>query len=497
MRAVEGASERGPYVSLVLILGALTVLAFAVLTGLPVLKVAPLIGLVVVSAVWSRTLLAWPSLLGALILVILFIPIRRYAMPGNLPFELEPYRLLVAFVAAGWLSSLLVDRRTCLRRGVFGLPLFAIAAGILASVIINGDRIHELGVGDVVAKKLTFVASFFVVLYVIVSVVRDKRDIDALVKILVGGGAILALFGLIEYRTEFNVFNHLSRFLPILELRDVLTAEDVARGGRLRVYGSAQHPIALGALLIMLLPLALYLARSRAQRRWWFTAGLLALGALATLSRTSILMLVVIAAVFLWLRPIETRRLWPVLLPALVVVHLVLPGTIGTLRASFFPEGGLIAEQQISPGGRGSGRVADLGPSLSEWSKSPVLGQGFGTRVVDEERANALILDNQWLGTLLETGLVGALAWFWLFRRAVRRFGRAAKDDESDSGWLMAALAASLAAFAVGMLTFDAFSFIQVTFVAFILLGLGGVMLASGREHPRTDAGRRISSASS
>ena len=39
----------------------------------------------------------------------------------------------------------------------------------------------------------------------------------------------------------------------------------------------------------------------------------------------------------------------------------------------------------------------------------------------------------------------------------------------------MAALAASLTAFAVGMLTFDAFAFIQVTFVAFILLGFAAV----------------------
>ena len=61
----------------------------------------------------------------------------------------------------------------------------------------------------------------------------------------------------------------------------------------------------------------------------------------------------------------------------------------------------------------------------------------------------------------------------------------------------MAALAASLAAFAVGMLTFDAFSFIQVTFLAFILLGLGGVMLPPERERTPVDAGKRISPTSS
>ena len=56
--------------------------------------------------------------------------IRRYTLPMNLPFELEPYRLVVMIVAAGWLASLLTDRRVLLRPTGFGGPLrlFAFAA---------------------------------------------------------------------------------------------------------------------------------------------------------------------------------------------------------------------------------------------------------------------------------------------------------------------------------------------------------------------------------
>ena len=43
---------------------------------------------------YQRTLLAWQTLLGLLLAVILFIPIRRYTVGGGLPVELEPYRLL-------------------------------------------------------------------------------------------------------------------------------------------------------------------------------------------------------------------------------------------------------------------------------------------------------------------------------------------------------------------------------------------------------------------
>ena len=42
-------------------------------------------------------------------------------------------------------------------------------------------------------------------------------------------------------------------------------------GGNLRVFGPAQQPIALGAALILILPLAVYFART-CGRRWWLVA---------------------------------------------------------------------------------------------------------------------------------------------------------------------------------------------------------------------------------
>ena len=170
------------------------------------------------------------------------------------------------------------------------------------------------------------------------------------------------------------------------------------------------------------------------------------------------------------------------LLPLLLVCQIVMPGTLGTFRAILFPEQGLIAEQQGGEGGSGSGRIADLGPSLEEWSRTPLFGQGFGTRLTSESDTvvNAKILDNEWLATLLEVGAVGALCLLWLYVRSVRMLARAGKPDESPHGWLLTSLAAAIAAFAVGMLTFDAFSFIQVTFLSFILLGAGAVALRLG-----------------
>jgi hypothetical protein len=72
-------------------------------------------------------------------------------------------------------------------------------------------------------------------------------------------------------------------------------------------------------------------------------------------------------------------------------------------------------------------------------------------------------------------------AWLWLFVRSIRRLSREAREDDSDRGWLLVGLTASLTAFAVGMLSYDAFSFIQVTFMVFIFLGLADRALALPR----------------
>ena len=421
----------------------------------------------------------WSHLLGALILVILLVPIRRYSLPANLPFQLELYRLVVAVLVVGWIASLLVDRRVRMRRTGFEGPLAVIVGSAIASIVVNPSRVA--GTSAEVNKALMFLLSFVVVLYLMVSGVRRLSDADVLAKCLVTGGAVVSVFAIIEARTGFNVFNYLSVVMPFL--RDLGDVGGFQRHGsaRLRVFGSAQHPIAMSAALVILAPLAIYLARRTGQSRWWLCALLLGAACASAVSRTGVLMFAVLAVVFICLRPRETFRLWPALLAALVLTHVALPGTLGAIKNSFFPPGGLIAEQQGSADTSGSGRLADLGPALERWERQPLLGEGYGTIIVnaDATGVDANIFDDQWLGTLLATGIIGFVGWGWFFLRAIRRFGGEARRDPTDRGWLLTSITAGVAAYAVGMLTFDAFAFIQVTFLMFILVGLGSVAVGT------------------
>jgi polysaccharide biosynthesis protein PslJ len=487
MRVVAGAAQRGPAAPAIVVLSALALLTFTVLRGSGVWEIAMLVAAVAACAVAYRSLLSWRMLVAGLILIILFIPIRRYTLPGHLPFNLEPYRVFVALVVAGWLVSLLVDRRIRLAHSVFDRPIALLVTAVLLSDVLNPGRVNS--VGPYVPKALSFFLSYILVYYLIVSVVRDWRTIDLLLEVLVGGGAVVGIFALIERRTNYNIFDHLHSAAPFLKFQGV--PGGIERGTRLRVVGPAEHPIALGALLVMLMPLAVYLARRTGQRRWWLALVLLGLGSFTTVSRTAVVMLAVAILVFLVLRPAETRRFLPLLLPALAAVHIAMPGTLGSLRAAFFPKGGLVAEQaHVVPGHEltSNGRIADLGPTLHEVAPRPFFGEGFGTRIVgfDVKYNNAAILDDQWLGILLETGIVGFFAWLWIFWRCVRRLGRASRKDDSSRGWLFAALGASIASFGVGMATYDTFT--QVTLIFFVLLALGALVLTHEelRETPRS-----------
>lgn len=481
-------------IQLVVLGAALLVAAASIATGVQTQTAAIALILVTLALVIARSgYVPWPRLVAALILVILFIPIRRYTLPASLPFELEPYRVFVAVLLLVWLASLLVDPRVRFRRTGLEGPLALIVLGAGASVVANPDRVALASTE--VDKRLMFLLSFVLVLFLIVGVTRRIDHVDQLVKTLVLGGAIVAVFAIVEGRTGFNVFNHLSRVLPVLNYTGDGGGPNMLRFGsaRLRVFGSAQHPIALSAAFVVLTPLAFYLARRYAQRRWLLCALVLVMACASTVSRTGVVMFATVGVVYLVLWPRETLRRWPAVLVALLAIHFVLPGTLGSLKNSFAPPGGLINEQANTE--VGSGRIASLGPGLREWKRQPVLGQGHATRGASSpsQMPKGFILDNQWLTSMIETGAIGLAAWVWFFARALRRFGREAKRDASPRGWLLAAITAGVAAFAVGMFTYDAFAFIQVTFLLFILVGIGAAALAeSPLPHPVVRARRAL-----
>jgi polysaccharide biosynthesis protein PslJ len=271
----------------------------------------------------------------------------------------------------------------------------------------------------------------------------------------------------------------LGNFLPLTILRD--DAESLRAGGN-RAYASSQHPIALAVLFCLIIPLAIYLMKFSPWPRFAFTRkllytaaiGLMMVGMLSATSRTGIVALGVMFIFVLLFRPKLAGILFVIGLPILVVVGLIFPALFASMVLSLFDIEGVIASQMTSVGMAGQGRLADLPDAFREFGVNPIAGTGLASRVVVGEDANAQILDNQWLGSLLETGVVGVVGLIALFvwpifvmvRFSLRR------DVPESRAFLTFAIATSTLGYTTAMFFYDAFAFMQTLLALSILLGV-------------------------
>jgi polysaccharide biosynthesis protein PslJ len=431
----------------------------------------------------SKSLFSWPNAVGFLLLVVWFVPIKGYALPVELPFNLEHYRVAIILLLFALLVSV-AARRSRLSFAGRGVAVASLAALALISQSLNFAAVDAgAGIPGTAIKSLSYFLAYLIVYMIVCSVLESRAAIDTVIRFLVGGGTAVAFASLYEARFGFNVFDHLHEWLPGFERQFRAVLEE--RGGQVRVISSAQHPIALGVALTLVIPFAFYLAgqaRSVARSRMWLGAAcLLAVGAAATISRTTIAMAIVMLIAMLTLRGKRVLRYWPVLLLVPFVIHFAAPGSLGGLYKQFFPREGLISDLNGRAGQGGSGRLADVGPAFTLWSRQPVIGQGLGNEFPTTEDTDRfpgkapppIIFDNQYLDTLVKLGglgLAAVIVFFWggaigLFRRA-----RSMTGPTAD---LLAAASIAAFGFAASMLFFDAFAFVQATLVCVVIIALG------------------------
>jgi polysaccharide biosynthesis protein PslJ len=459
-------------------------LAATVVVGRGVAPAAAM--LIVLSALvaWHRQILAWPVLVCFAAASVLFLPVGRYSLKVELPLGLDPWQLAVMLVVLVWLASLLVDPKVHLRRTPLDGPLALIVAASLGSVAVNYGRVAPLA--SAVLKGLIVFASLVVLYYFISSVVTTAAGVYLITQFIVCGVAVVAFFSIVEQRTGLNIFDHVQSVFPFLQFHGSVTSN---RYGVIRALGSADHPLALGALFAMTVPLGIAIAKARSLA-WGAPTILIMIGLLATTSRTPVVAIMAAAVVFLWLRPRDVLPLLPLTIPLLIVIKIAAPGSLATVKDSFFPSSGpsLIEEQRQLAGDPTaiSGR-ANFKLRIIEGMRTPILGQGMGTRQTgaDNPLRNAPVLDNQWLGLFLDVGLLGVVGWLWLITRTVRRLGRVARTRGSPEGLLAAGFAASISGFAVAMIVYDALAFVQETVVLWVLLALAATLVAV---HSETEA---------
>jgi O-antigen ligase len=151
-------------------------------------------------------------------------------------------------------------------------------------------------------------------------------------------------------------------------------------------------------------------------------------------------------------------------------VFVSVPGLIGTLTG-YVTAGGKDASV--------STRTSDYATTAPYVRQSPWVGRGPGTFFPPKHT----LLDNQYLGTLIETGTVGLVATMTFFLAPVV-LGRGARRRCTSEGdrFLGQMLAASALGFTFAAATFDALSFPTCARSAALVLGLSGAWWMWARE---------------
>lgn len=275
------------------------------------------------------------------------------------------------------------------------------------------------------------------------------------------GGGLIALLAVVQFATHQTFVDQIT--IPGLAKLDQ-SSTLMLRAGLGRPSGTATHPIEFAAVVSMLLPISINVARHATRQRSLLrlSAAVIGLSALLSVSRTAIICTVV---GFVCLLPSwrGATRLWAALSACgvLVVAGIAVPGLLGTLRGMF-----LGAAQDSSV----QSRTSSWPIAESYLARSPLLGRGYGTFL-----PKYWIFDNLYLNFIVQAGLIGLgsllillLVALYVSRAAARRFVEQQDRDLAQS------LFASVAAGSVSLFFFDGFAFPQSAGCLFLAIGMGG-----------------------
>lgn len=297
--------------------------------------------------------------------------------------------------------------------------------------------------------------------------IRTVEGLLRVVRAIVWGGAICGLVALVQYWLSIDPVAFLAQNLVGFGYNDALGGIQ-QRSVLNRVPGTTLHPIELGAVTTLILPLAVAIAVIDRHRPGWvrFVPLLLVTAGVPTsVSRSAVLALAVALLVFCaQVGPVLRLAIMTSLLPGLAAVFILFPGLLNTL-ATFIT--GASADTSILT------RTDDYGMVETMARERPWFGQGGGTYLP----ADLLrILDNTYLTAVVELGLVGLVVivvwWFALPVATAVVTRRRARDPRV--ALVSAATSAGLAATAVSALTFDSLSFPTLALLQAMVIGLVG-----------------------
>jgi polysaccharide biosynthesis protein PslJ len=404
--------------------------------------------------------------------VLIVYVILLVALPAQLVFKplgaVGTPAMLVGLLSLLWWANagLVPGLRLQTRFQPVRIAVLLLVATVLASYANAALRPEDPLLVRSADRGLIAIAGWSGVALLAADGILTRERLDAVLRCLVLATGFLASLGIAQFFTGFDlgpIFQQIPGLQPNTSLTFVLQ-----RSAFHRVSGTALHPIEFGVILAMVLPLAAHYAmRARPGRRLlhWGVVVLIGLGIPLSVSRSAFLG-VAAAGVMLMISWSWRQRAATLAIAGgfLVLFSAAVPHLLGSIYNLTINAG---TDPSITH------RTNDYSLVGTFISQQPIFGQGFNTFVP----SRFFLLDNQYLGALIEIGIVGTLVLivFILTALFTARGARLRSQDEVTRE-LAQALASSAAVALVTFAAFDALGFFMVTGIMFLIFGCCGAL---------------------
>lgn len=408
-----------------------------------------------------------PWLAAALCLLISVLP-GDVVLPGPLRGNGAPVRLIALIMVGLVILGFLTVRRTSVTRqwnpGVVIL-LFYLACNLflygLATLYNDSYEVSSNRTRAMVGLISQIGVGLFIILRV-----RGERDRRIVIGCLTAGLVFACLVGVLQelqvadlrYVLQPPGFTHNTAL-------DEWSSADATRAGLARISATSQHPIEFSVLAASAVPLTIYLAVTTDKRLprwlWWVGCLIAALALPVSLSRTGILAIIGALLLFMWAFPARQVVVAATVgISAVLAYAAVFPDVLDALWSTIT---GTQDDTSIASRAEGLRAVTEI------FRNHPLVGIGLGRY----DPTTYGYLDNQWLGTVAEGGLLGLLALitvtfggFFGYAAALRRVQTRQQRLE------VYALGAVYLCLVIASFTFDMFAFGQTAILFFIVNGL-------------------------
>jgi O-antigen ligase len=408
-----------------------------------------------------------PWLLGFLCFLIPVLP-TFVVLPGPLKSNGSPARMIAVMLFGLVILGFVMVRRTAhaprVSPGAIILLIYLLLwLTTYGAGLLHFDPSPERSVveSSMTRSLISLIASVGIGLYVLARV-QTARQRNIVLGCLAAGLIFACLVGLLQTVTAIDL-----RFLfqpPGFVLNtDELSLVD--RIGVNRATGTSQHPIEFSVLATATIPLTIYFARHAATRTRRFLAvaacGLALLAMPAAVARTGIVSLA--AALLIYMFALSVRQI----AVGVIVGACAIGGYVVAFPHITHALWTTVVNSEEDPSVLG--RTADYATVSQSFRSNPVFGLGLGGSPPETYG----LLDNQWLGAIVQGGIVGVIALMVLAGGGI--FGiaaalrSAATPREREQAYMLGSM---FVAILVSSFTFDILGFQQASLILFVVFGL-------------------------